>query len=534
MIGVGTWIRYHISEGEISKSSSVNWSTPYWESDVGVDSEFDPANVTAETIAALTTENPAISALIRGAGWQSALREHSVPSDDPRFVQLQNVLQQIITKRVADLLRNFNELERDRLPKRALQRAQGLQRLFRGFGLPNSHPLLERLDQLLPKLVTRAEPITLEDINSLLSFSDSMNCLVQAQLWREALVNRGAKDNDPRLLRLEEVVQLLRKKTQPMPDPSTERITELRRVVKELAEAIQQDDLAAADRKLADAEELIRKFPEELGPHTRRLFELANRLKERKLLATGVKQIRDLLGESEQHCVTDQITQALEEKARARVLARAAPMSQRDADDLRQQFAQLLSKINFAQGCRAVQDALRCHAVGDETARDEQVREAYRYFAGLPEESIRPWIEQIATWRSNAHQRNRIEQNDNDGSALGFELKMRRYYESALQYYENADIEGLLTVCINANAVGSEVQQQQFRMRVEPQLLELLEQDVNRIVAQPPRYRSSNELRRARSLLDRSKFWQNSPRWRMLDSALREQSKRALETPPAN
>lgn len=360
--------------------------------------------------------------------------------------------------------------------------------------------------------------ITLADIAQLLQRPEARQALIEAQLWRQMLMDRDVPESDARRAQLEQVIQTLTERLTPQPTPPPPFIAEFRGYVQQLRDALAAENLTTARQANQKAEALFNVHPQELAPFSRSYLSLKAKLQHLELLREGVQKVETLLVQARNLARKESVAEAIEQEARARFLALRTPMSKDDETRLNTLIDALRPELLLARGKRAVQEAERCLSEGNAKTLSQLVREARTVLPGLPESQIIAEIKKL-----EEIEKKKI---DRTGSSLfDREIVYRFLYEKALENLGAGEIAQTATACQQAHQELTELpQHQQQRSKLLGDLVfEVLEPMTMEVIALPDRDQQlTARLLSARKTLDSASPWSNDPRWRKLDVALRQ------------
>jgi hypothetical protein len=483
---------------------------------------FDPQALTLEAIDELADDKHPLNALALAENWRRGLRLHKVPHDDPRYARLNEVAGSIIAAHRDELADVIAGLASGADVEASLRQAGGWRTILASHGLADDDPLMMRLDQLIPQLLDKADPITLASIEALLKAEDGYEALTQAEVWRDTLAEREVDPSDPRHARLVGVIEILRQRLLPRPPPTDAQLAEFRREVDRLAEVLRGRPIKLADGRAAleNVERLLQEHPSELGPYSQRYRTLKQRFERAELLETGVARVREQLDAAEQALAASDVTAAAEALAKATSLAARTPIKKSDVASLQKRTADLRPKLKRAIGVRAANDAARCQASADTAARNAQVRQAYASLAEFPDSQVGPILSRVAPWRAEAQESEAADAS----SPLGRELAARDAYERALALIGTPDRTELLAACLSAEKNAPGPPGGPLHVKIETLLFDALEQDIDASLASLDATSdvatAYATLLQAQATLRQASAWRDSARYKSLDGAL--------------
>lgn len=406
--------------------------------------------------------------------------------------------------------------------------------------LPSSQPKAAKVPprqdpsegQPPPVSIVPDPPITMDLIEALLKGPDFAEALVQAQIWQETLRAQGAAQDDPRLLKLAQVIETLMEKLAPKPSGPPAELTEFRRLVQAIADALKATNLPAARKALNRAEAFLKKHQDALAPYCQRMLLLKARLQSQEAAVAGVRGIEKMLDAARRDLAAGKVTEALESEARAKFAALSTPLTDAEFKGLDEKERGLIPQIQLACGKRAVDDAHRCHQAGDRQARNRQVRRAFSLLPGLPESQVNPLLERVQLWAEEAGKSRAAAEPKTE---IARSIQRRDRYEALLKHYGDADCAKLSEACREyAGLLGDDEQSQQQHRQVEDMLFDVLEREIaGRLqTLAPPEQKEkfSEQLSQIRRILDRADWCQQSHRWKALDGAIRQQGNRLAQT----
>jgi len=375
-------------------------------------------------------------------------------------------------------------------------------------------------------------PVTMEMIEGLLEHPDLSEALVQAQIWQESLRDQGAAEDDRRLVKLAEVIDILTAKLAPKPEGPPPHLAEFRRLVQAIADGLNGGDLKAARRALDRAEDYLQEHQDELAPYCQRFLRLKSQVQSREAQSGGADRIRESLAQAEQALEAGNVTAALEAEAKGKFLALSTPLTEQEYKELDDKARQLMPKIRFGRGKRAVADARRCHEQRDVDARNREVRRAFSLLPGLPESQINPLLDQVRQWQQEA---DKARKQFRATSRIAREIELRDRYEAMLEHYGNGDSSKLVEACLDLEKLlPDDEQSKQRRHEIEQSLFDVLERDVNARLQQLDPAKGEAEflqqLSEIRRVIDQAKPWQTSHRWKALEAVIRQHGSRLAQT----
>ena len=383
---------------------------------------------------------------------------------------------------------------------------------------------------------TEPDPeITLELIERMLKDSEDLEALVQAQIWQEALREQEAPNDDPRLVRLAEAIEKLQEKLAPKPEGPPACVAEFRRVVQALADALRRKpvDIAAARDAFQEAERLLREHGDDLAPHSHRFLMLKKLLETEEARAGGVKRIDDWFDKAEKALANDDVTEALECQAEAKLLALRTPLPDHEHQRLDGRDRELTPDVRFARGKRAVGDAKAYHQAGRPEDRNREAQRVLSLLQGLPESRIKPLVAQVQAWYEEAKKKQPARRAT---SALARKIERRDAYEAVVEHAGKTDAPQLVAACRRLEDLlpDDDPESDQRRIALERYLFDVLDWEfterVENFDPSQDQARFLDELSEIRALLDQAKPWQTSHRWIALDGAVRQQGSRLAET----
>ena len=369
-------------------------------------------------------------------------------------------------------------------------------------------------------LPASAPDITLEAIERLLGEVEVEAALLQAQVWQQMLRDYRTPEDDPRLVRLQQIIVELGRQLVPLPVDPPAFVAEFRGLLQELRSALTAEDIPRG-RVALGAEQLFAEHPEELDAYGGSLNALKHRFRQQELLFTGRERIGRLLEQAEQQILGEQATEAAESIAEAMFLALRTPMDDAEFEERSATVKRLERDLRFARGKRAVQEAAQCQTANDLEARNRQLQVAFKLLPDLPAARVEQLLAQandLATQPIANPQ----------ASAIGSELTFRDGYEEALRFYGQLGmLDDLADRCNeayrllqDAKSLGTEPAK-----KIGNLILSSLEFEVGDLLTRSSR---SEEvvvgLSNARSALDKIQPWQNTSEWRFIDSSLRSKS----------
>lgn len=379
------------------------------------------------------------------------------------------------------------------------------------------------------------EEITLEQIDSLLKSANFTEALIQAQIWDELLRELGVRSDDPRRERLAEVIATLQRRLTPTPKGPPPCIEEFRATLDRLSVALKHEDLSQAEQAIEEAAALVEAHPDDLGPYCRRFLLLKARFEKLQAIAHGVERIDESLDKALAMLEQGQVTRAIEYDAVARSMATRTPLKPEEVERLDEKVRDLIPKIRFARGKRAIEDALDAQKGQDTKTRDREVRRSCSILSGLPEPEIRPLLDKVRPWleasEDAASPLPELAAREKE-SSLGYAITNREFYEAVLGHYARGEQEQMNAVWTQlsgrlkpGNPESKRIERAVAKMTfdlLEPKLmaqLETLDDDANPSTVQ-------QKLRTIREQLDKAAAFRGSGRWKALDGMLRQRGSR--------
>ena len=369
-----------------------------------------------------------------------------------------------------------------------------------------------------------ADAMTLAQIEALLTADDKRSALVDAQVWRQLLIDRGVSAGDPRRARLDEIIAQLIEDLTPQPPPPDPAIGPFRDLLDRLHEALSAEQLAAARELYAEATEMFRAHAEGLAPFSRRLLLQQARLKQLEDRIEGLATIERLLRQARQDAEAGRVLEALEARATALHRGQQGCVSSEDEEARLQALAsELREPLRLARGKRAVEDAQRCVDAHDVVARNAQLQLARSLLPGLPESQIKPLmatVEQLSKRSiSGAHH-----------SPLGQELEARTAYEEALEHYARVELPALARSAAQAGGAAAPEPARPYYDKLAGLTFRALEERLSDIVAGlvAPSERTE-ALVAVEQACDGLAAWKDDARCQSLRAALRHQTAEIAE-----
>jgi len=379
------------------------------------------------------------------------------------------------------------------------------------------------------------EPITLEAINALLNRDDPRNALYQAQLWDGELEANEVPETEKRRVRLQEVMKILLDRMTPKPKPPPKYVLTFRKLLKQLGEALNQEDVKLSRRLYDEADALFNKHPDELAEESRLLVLYRQQLQRLELKVGGVKKVEDLLLKAADLAVNDHPTLALELQTRAFLMARQLPdVSEDDGQRLiRLNKERVKPVIAWSRGKRAVADAEACLNQRDRRALDQQLNEIALKFLPATGSEL-PGVPDTGAKRLNRRARALAERRISRprSTTLGRMLDVRLQYERALDHLGHGR-------SVKFSAAAAEVYRDFQSLQGNGQLYDDLSQLIKRMpqlafdmISQklaglddlPPSEHPAR-LAALRTALNHLRPWKSLPRWKAIDGALRKSSR---------
>ncbi len=366
--------------------------------------------------------------------------------------------------------------------------------------------------------------ITLDDINGLLELEDRRLALFEGRLWERELIVQETPQGDPRLVRLQEVIELLFETLSPPAAGPPPEIEQFRDLVNKLRDLLAEERLADARRAAEEADEMLQTHHAALAPQSRRFARLKSRLEELEGRSGGIRQIDALLEAARRSAETGNPVEAMVQRAQALNLARSATwITPEEEERLREQVDELRDAIRLARGRQALEDARKCDEVGDGVARDAEIALARSVLPGLPEETIAPLIDELEELADRSTRS--VE------SPIRHELAARHAYEAALEEFGRGKFEQFVSQCLEVHALQTEHSlSTSFNDSITELIFTALEREAIRLASSEGDVAAvtSNrlqqlveaiaDLRVLRMQLARLTPWQADPRWAAIDS----------------
>ncbi|MBW3598417.1 MAG: transposase [Planctomycetes bacterium] len=360
--------------------------------------------------------------------------------------------------------------------------------------------------------------ITLEAVEQLLERDDLRDALVQAQVWRQMLLDFNIRHSDPRLVRLEEIIVHLREQLKPGPTPPPAFFKEFRAALDDLREAVTRQDLAGGRTALARAQALFEQHPDELAIYGRSFQAIKHRFTQLELVQEGRAQIAKLLEDAERLINEDQPAAAAEALAQAMFKALRTPMEDAEFEQRDQTVRRLERELRFARGKRAVEEAERCHAENDLEARSAQLQVAFELLPDLPADKVAALLKRARELAAKPIA-------SPQSSSLGRELAFRAGYEEALRFYGRREaMVDLVEHCVKAEQLfraASSLDNSQLQ-KVANLIFDTLDSEVGDLLFLPSHsHEVAVGLAQARQALEKANPWRGTPRWILVDRELR-------------
>lgn len=380
-------------------------------------------------------------------------------------------------------------------------------------------------EEPLPEIVgDPAESITMEMIEALLAKKDKQSALIDAQVWRQLLVERGVSAGDPRLPRLNEVIAKLLDDLTPKPPPPNPAIERFRKLLDRMHQILADEDLAAARKLIEEATEMFRANAEALAPFSRRLLLQQARLKQLEAQVEGLATVERLLATALRDAEAGRVLEALEARATALYLAKEGCVRTDEEERRLQTLAtDLREPLRLARGKRAVEDAQRCQDAHDLAARNVQVQLARSLLPGLPESVVKPLlatVEQIAKRAIAGSHR----------TPLGQELEARTAYEEALEHYARGELPALVELAVQATHGETPEAGKLYREKLAGITFQALESRLSAVVAGlVPAAERGTALVALQQACDQLSAWKDDARYQALRAAIEQQTGEVAE-----
>jgi hypothetical protein len=410
-----------------------------------------------------------------------------------------------------------------------------------------AHPGQEAL--LRPQPGPEAHPpkpreITLEDIEQLLEVKEGLKALAEAQVLLQVLIDQGVPENDPRLVRLRQIIHMLEARLTPSPAHPSAITTQFRGILDRLRKSLTKRDLASATQAGNQAKDLLQQHPQELDRFAQSYQILMGILRELQSREQGVQEIEELLAKAKQLAEgylavavgnPEDVTRALELQAWARFLTLRTPREAAEAKTLNRQAQDLRTVLRFARGKRAVIAARRCLREGDQPTRDFLVHEARSVLPALLLADSSQNSERADLLREADYLEKQTVSGTNDSSFLR-EIVYRRAYEDLLLRFSeigqdaegkvsepsSEDISEALRLCLKVHKAleGLSAPSPDRSRQLADVVFAILDRGIKEWLKEAPGREGT--LADARQALTLARAWKDDLRWKELDRLVQQ------------
>lgn len=382
-------------------------------------------------------------------------------------------------------------------------------------GAGNAEPEASRPAQPPPTPPRPDERIKPEMIDRLLTRSDVAAALADAQHWADVLDRYNVPGTDPRRAALATVITALQKKLRDL-RPSQVAATPVEQCLDwldRMQDAIRVKDVPTARAAGAGAEKVMAAHPDAAARFAERyarqkawLDDLV-KAQQSSPATRRAADVERLLREAQTLAGRGKVTEALEARARALVLAPHAAIDPFQAKRLTEQVKDITTAIVRARGKRAVADAAACLEAGDDEALKVLVAEARR---DLPEFTKEADF-RAAFADAEKYAARRAPQPA--GSAFGARILFRHDYERGLDAFREGNPVAAAEAMDRARRKAPD---DAARQRLTDLTADGLEAAILTLT-------DGDEVRRAaaRAAVDGAKPWIGDARWQKLDGLLR-------------
>lgn len=376
---------------------------------------------------------------------------------------------------------------------------------------------------LAPKELPKPKPqpdkkITEKMVERLLQRDDYTAALDDAERWKDVLVTHQIPKTDPRLAGIEKAIPVLKKKIKDA-QPVVAKVSPAEKcldVLDKMLAAIEKKNLPEGRRQGKDAEGMLKadadletRYRERLNKQHAMLDELARKPQPEKPEKT-VADVDKLLEEAMALAEKGQLTEAMEQRARAMFLGPRVELTGADRKRLTGLVKELTTVILKARGKRAVEDAKACEKVNDGAAVKVLAADALK---DLPEFTSDPECKKAYAEADRLAKRAFIKP---VASEIGKKLIFRHEYEQMLDHLRDGD---KLVLAVEAarkalDAAPDEV----TRKNVVAFAAEAI--DVW-ILTTGDGERDADRREAARTALEKSKPWLGDETWKKLSAQVR-------------
>ena len=484
--------------------------------------DFAPELIDEEAIGQAGNLAEPFQSLYLLARWKSALQE--VDADDPRLLQIEQTATSRLAKSHDVMLAQINALSSHESPTIALSIGEGWRAVLRTYSVAMDDPRSVGLQRVMDELTQATNPITMAKIDDLLTWDDKQQALVQTSAWLQR-INSGDTANDPRAQRLTEVRKILAERISPV-KPAPQYVDEFIEQLDSASRFLDAGDLDDAKEWLLAATELGAQHPGELASYKPRLELLQHRLSLLEGLRPGVARIESLLEQADELAQREDTTRALERWAAAGFLSAGTNMTQQQADHLRQMSSDVASRIRFARGRQAINDAQVCDRLGDQRGRNRAVRRAFNLLSGLPAADSAPLLTQLADWKKDSLSKIVSDEDYAPISESAVDIYAREQYYDALAEMGTGQAISFLaaSTAIRKKLSEDAASTAKWRMRLDQTVMAALNSLVVQALAAKEdglETTGQRQMDTARRALDAADAWKTSPNWIQLDRELR-------------
>jgi predicted RNA-binding Zn-ribbon protein involved in translation (DUF1610 family) len=222
--------------------------------------------------------------------------------------------------------------------------------------------------------------VTLKAIEELGKMPQPGEALAQAEDWKELLVNLKVPATDPRMVKLEATIALLRDKVIPESQPDPPEVAEFLEQVRALTQAMKSlqnttrpdaPGLTAGRAAMTRANELLAQHPEVLDKIAATFHQMSAEFRKTAARLEGIRPIEGLLKTAREHVDADRPTDALETLAMARLLTLATYLDDTQRKGLANLHDAIINgSLHFSLCRRSLTQAEQAMHTGDAHARE--------------------------------------------------------------------------------------------------------------------------------------------------------------------
>jgi len=484
---------------------------------------FDANDITHEAIEQLVAYPDPFQAINYSQNWIGALQSEGASETDSRFVRLKDIPGLVLETRRHELVTAVQSLlHGDDDASSRLERGQSFRSAVLSTEIANDSDLLAQLNLAIGRLTLEVDPITHADIEQLTAVAPEPAALARARAWQKVFDDADLPADEPRVPMLAEAIEQIVSQLVPAPVEPVDEAAPLEDLISACLDSVRAGDYSAARAALASARQMIDAQSANADAYRERLFRIENYLNLMQRSREDLAPIYELIARGIGAVENGDLMAAIEFEAQAKFLALAASTSRQESQNLRAAARQLGDKIRLARGRRAVEDASRCHAANDAEARNREVRRAFALLPGFPEADVRPLLERLREWESEALRESSATDRSLPQSVPAREIAARDGYETALEHLASGDIAALADSASESAGPTGDTTVETRPKRLADTALVALQMELNLRIKQSLHLEDSADalpaiLEQARSRLEQLQSWSQHPRWREID-----------------